>query len=121
VRYAVYDDQRDLFYGYFKWNITPLSDPRWKSFWDEYSKMKTEFQRIAISGQTTQMNFEEYAEQVMNDENFEKCFKETKDGRQIFQSSLAKNLIFKHFPDMTENEKSMILSQIKLLLQDEND
>ena len=120
VRYAVYDDQRDLFYGYFKWNITPLSDPRWKRVWDDYSKMKTNFQRVAMSGQIQQMNFEEYAQQVMSDKDFDKCFKETKDGRQIFQSSLAKNLIFKYFPDLTVSERDFILSEMKMMLQDED-
>ena len=120
VRYAVYDDQRDLYYGYFKWALTPLTDPKWKRVWDDYSKMKTTFQRVAMSGQITQMDFEEYAQVVMSDKDFDKCFKETKDGRQLFQSSIAKNIIFKHYPDNTSSERDFILSQIKMMLQDED-
>lgn len=116
VRYGVYDRKRDLYYGYFLWNIVPLTDVAWKRFWGEYSKMKTQFQRIAIQQQTSAMDYENYAEQVMELEDYEKCFKETKEGKKRFLASLCKALILKKYPDLTNQERDTILSEIKMKL-----
>jgi hypothetical protein len=121
VRYGVYDDNRRIYYGYFQWDITPLTDPFWNSFWKEYSVMKTDFQRVAISQQTQSMNFEEYAEEIIDSEDFVKCFKITKKGDKILQSSLVKNLIVKRYPDITAEERSHILSEIKMMLYDDDE
>lgn len=118
VRYAVYDDERDIYYGYFQWDITPLTDPKWKKFFEEYSKMKTDFQRVAISQKTQSENFEEYAQEILKDENFQKCFKILKDGRRVLQNSLVKNLIYQYYPDMTNQERENILAQIRMELYD---
>ena len=121
VRYGVYDDDRKIFYGYFKWNIIPLSDPYWSSFWEGYSKMKTDFQRIAISQQTQSQKFEDYAEEIMDSEDFVKCFRYTKKGERLMQSSMVRNLIFKRFPDLVENDRENILAEIKFMLYNEED
>lgn len=121
VRYAVYDDERSIYYGYFSWDIFPLTDPFWKSFWTEYSYMKTDFQRIAISQQTQSLDFEEYAEEIINSEDFAKCFRETKEGNRVMVSGNVRNLIFKHFPDLTNQERDMIFSEIKMIMQEGDD
>ena len=96
-----------------------MTDYDWNAFWKEYSEMKTEFQRIAISQQIQSMNYEDYAQEVMELEDFVKCFKYTKDGRQIMQSQLVMALITKKYPDLTEREKNLILSEIKFMSYDE--
>jgi len=116
VRYGVYDDKRDIYYGYFQWDITELSNPHWNSIWTEYSKMKTNFQRVAISQQTQAMSFEEYAQEIIDSDDFIKCFKTLRDGRKSFQSAIARNIIYQRFPDLTHNERDMILSQIKMTI-----
>lgn len=121
VRYAVYDEDRDFYYGFFQWDITPLTDPKWKKFFEEYSQLKTDFQRVAISQQTQAMNFEEYAQEIIDSESFSKTFKLLKDGRKVLQSALVRNVIFQKFPDLTENDRSMILSQVKMQLQESPD
>lgn len=122
VRYAVYDDERDIYYGYFQWDVTPLTDPKWEKVFKEYSKMKTNFQRVAISQQTQAMNFEEYAEEIINSEEFGKCFKLQKNGSKTMQSALVRNVIYQHFPDLTNNDRENILSQIKMeIYQEEED
>lgn len=119
VRYGVFDDDRQIFYGYFQWDIIPLTDMFWSRFWNEYSKIKTDFQRIAISQQTQAQNYEEYAQEIIDSDDFLKCFKITKRGDKQMQSSLVKLLIEKMFPDLTINERMMILSEIKMILYDE--
>jgi len=119
VRYAVYDDERQVYYGYFQWDVTPLTDPHWKLFWKEYSVMKTDFQRIAIAQQTQMANFEEYAQEIVDSEEFIKCFVERKNGEKVLQSGLLRNLIYKRYPDLTHNERSMIFSEVKLIINDE--
>lgn len=121
VRYGVYDPERNFYYGYFKWNITPLTNKMWLSIWKEYSAMKTDFQRVAMSGQIQQMDFESYAEEVMQNKDFPKCFRLTGTGKRVFQTSIAKALIFKEYPDMTRDEREMILSNMKMILQENNE
>ena len=119
VRYGVYDDARRIYYGFFQWDITPLTDPNWKSFWKEYSVMKTEFQRIAISQRTQSQNYEEYAEEIINSEDFVKCFKTTKKGDRVLQSALVRNLIYKTYVDLTGEDRDNILAEIKMILYDD--
>jgi len=121
VRYAVYDDDRDFYYGYFQCDITPLTDPKWKKIFEEYSQLKTDFQRIAISQQTQAINFEEYAEQIINSPEFSKTFKLLKDGRKVLQSALVRNVIFQRFPDLTAQDRDNILAQVRMELQDNPD
>lgn len=121
VRFGVYDDARQIYYGYFQWDITPLTNPLWNSFWQEYSKMKTDFQRVAISQQTQAQNFEEYAQEIIDSDDFLKCFKVTKKGDKIMQSSIVRNLIFKRFPDLTADDRENILAEIKLILYEEEE
>lgn len=116
VRYAVYDDERQIYYGYFQWDITPLSDPRWSLFWKEYSVMKTDFQRVAIAQQTQQANFEDYAQELVDSEEFQKCFKEFKNGTRSLDSGLVRNLVYKRFPDLTNQERDMIFAEIKMII-----
>lgn len=119
VRYAVYDDNRDIYYGYFDWEITPLSNPKWRAFWKDYSKMKTDFQRVAIAQQIQTVNFEEMAEKVMNNQDFVKCFFMQKNGQNVLRTSLAKTMIIKMYPDITNEEREHVLSEIKMILYDE--
>jgi hypothetical protein len=121
VRFGVYDDARSIFYGYFQWDITPLTDSYWNKFWKEYSKFKTDFQRVAISQQTQAQNYEEYAQEIIDSDDFLKCFKITKKGDKIMQSSLVRNLIVKSFPDLTNEDRENILAEIKLILYEEED
>jgi len=121
VRYSVRDEARRMFYGFFRWNITPLTDPFWKRIWNEYSVVKTDFQRIAMAQQTTQMNLEDYAQEIIDSDDFLKCFKTLRDNRKVFQPSLARNLIYQRYADFTREEKDMILSQIKMNLYDDEE
>lgn len=121
VRYAVYDDDRSIYYGYFDWDITPLTNLDWKSFWSEYSKMKTEFQRIAIAQRIQSENYEDMAEKVMNHPDFIKCFHQQKNGQQVLRSRLVASLIEKIFSDITNQSRSNILSEIKFILMDNKD
>lgn len=120
VRYAVYDDERDIYYGYFQWDITPLTDPNWKRIFDEYSKMKTDFQRVAIAQQTQAMNFEDYAQEIIDSPDFSKTFKLLKDGRKVMQTALVRSLIYQKYSDFTNQDRDNVLSQIKILLNDDN-
>ena len=119
VKYAVYDNEREIYYGYLQWDITPLTNSFWNSFWNEYSTMKTDFQRIAISQQIQSMNFEEYAQEIIDDKDFVKCFITRRSGQKVLQSGLVKNIIIKHFPDLTNNERDMILSEVKMQIYDD--
>jgi hypothetical protein len=121
VRYAVYDDDREIYYGFFQWDITPLTDPAWKNIFDEYSKMKTDFQRVAIAQQTQAMNFEDYAQEIIDSPDFSKTFKMLKDGRKVMQTALVRSLIYQKYSDMTEMERNNILSQVKMILMNNND
>jgi hypothetical protein len=120
VRYAVYDDDRDLYYGYFQWDVTPLTDPKWKQFYDEYATMKMNFQRVAISQQTQAMNYEDYAQEIMSSDEFQKCFKPLKNGTNSLQTALVRNVIYQRYPDLTQQERENILSQIKMELYSED-
>lgn len=119
VRYAVYDDRRDIYYGYFNWDITPLTDIRWKTVWTDYSKMKQDFQRVAISQKITSMRFEEYAEEVMTDMDYPKVWKQTKRGT-VIDKPLLESLIFKKFPDLTNQQRNYILQEIRLMTKETN-
>jgi hypothetical protein len=121
VRFAVYDDSRDIYYGFFQWDITPLTDPTWHKVFVEYSKMKTNFQRVAIAQQTQAINFEEYAEEIINSEDFQKCFKLLKNGSKILQTALVRNVIYQKFPDYTAQDRENILSQIKMEIYQEQE
>lgn len=121
VRYGVYDDERGYWYGYFQWNITPLTDPFWNRFWEKYSRMKTKFQRVAISQQIQSVNFEEYAQRIIALDDFLKCFKTTKKGDTNMQTGMVRNLIYKHYPDLTQEERDYILSEIKFEIYDETE
>ena len=114
VRYAVWDETRKIFYGFFRWNITPLTDAFWNKVWNEYSLMKTNFQRVALAQQTQQLNLEEYAEDIINSDDFLKCFKVTQTGKKVLQTGILRNLIYQKFSDFTEGERNMILNQIKM-------
>jgi hypothetical protein len=120
VRYAVYDNNRDFYYGYFVWDIIPLTDEKWKKFWNTYSEMKSEFQRVAINQQTQSMNFGDYAKDIMDSVDFIKCFKISREGRKRMDMSMVKTLIFKKYPDLTNDERKMVLQEIKFeLVKDE--
>lgn len=121
VRYAVYDDERDIYYGYFQWDITPLTDENWLKVFKDYSKMKTDFQRVAIAQQTQSVNFEEYAQEIINSDDFQKCFKLQKNGSTTLQSALVRNVIFQRYPDMTNQERDNILAQIKMEVYQQDD
>lgn len=114
VRYAVYDRQRDLFYGYFKWNIWELSDPLWNNVFDEYSQLKTKFQRIAISQQISSMDYKDYGEKIIEHPQFDKCFSYTKDGKKRLLTKMLKLLVVKEYPDFTNDEREYIMSEVKL-------
>jgi len=116
VRYAVYDDERHIYYGYFQWDIMPLTNPRWSIFWKEYSQMKTDFQRVAIAQQTQSGNFEQYAQEIVDTDDFTRCFKEFKNGSRSLDTNLVKNLIYKRYPDLTNNEKEMVFAEVKLIV-----
>jgi len=120
VRFGVYDDKRDLYYGYFQWDLIPLSDPKWKFLWDKYSKIKQNFQRVAIAQQISSMAFEEYAEEIMACDDFEHCWHISKNGTKI-DTGLLKNVIYKRYPDLTEHERSMILSEVRMMSQRRRD
>lgn len=121
VRYGVYDDDKHIYYGYFQWDIIPLTDQFWNNFWKEYSKFKTNFQRVAISQQTQSQNYEEYAQEIIESDEFVKCFKITKQGNKIMQASLVRNLIYKRFPDLTQQDRDNILAEIKMILYEEEE
>jgi hypothetical protein len=121
VRYAVYDSERDIYYGYFLWDITPLTDPKWKMVFDEYAKIKTEFQRVAIAQRTQAMGIEQYAEQIINSKEFQKCFKTLNSGRKVLQIAVLRTVINQAFPDVTNSERSDILSEVKMQMLDEDD
>lgn len=114
VRYAVYDDKRDLYYGFFQWDIIPLSNLKWKDVWDKYSLIKQNFQRVAMAQQISSMAFEEYAQEIMESEDFPNCWRNTKRGL-VIDTPIAKNIIYKKYPDLTEAERNMILSELKLM------
>lgn len=120
VRYAVYDDERDIYYGYFQWDVIPLNDPEWYKVFIEYSKIKTNFQRVAISQQTQALNFEEYAEEILTSDDFQKCFKYLKNGSKSLQTALVRNVIYQRYPDLTNDERENILSQIKMEVYQED-
>lgn len=113
VKYAVYDKERDIYYGFFRWNIIPLSNEIWGSFWQEYSKLKTTFQRVTISQKIGSMDIEGYADEVIGNESFDRCFIETKNGEKLV-TSFVRALINKLFPDLTNQERENILAEIKM-------
>lgn len=113
VQYAVYDRERDIYYGYFKWNITPLTDLNWNNFWKKYSILKTEFQRNVMQQQINSMDYEDYAMEIIESEDFDKCFVETKTGERLL-ISLLRSLIIKKFPDLTNQERDTILAEVRI-------
>jgi hypothetical protein len=121
VRYAVYDDSRKIFYGFFDWNIRTLEDKGWFAVWSEYSKLKTNFQRIAIAQQIQTMKYEDMANEVINDADFQKCFFMKRDGQRNMVSDLVRTLIQRRYPDLTENDRRNILSEIKFMMFDEQE
>lgn len=119
VHYAVYDRARDIYYGYFKWNIWELTQQFWNNIFSEYSQLKTDFQRRVLSQQISTMDYDNYADEIMGLEEFSKCFSFNKDGSERFLSSLCKALIIKTYPDFTNQERDTILSEIKFKLADD--
>jgi len=122
VRYAVHDSERDMYYGYFLWDITELSDLKWNNVWTEYSQMKQQFQRVALAQQISGMDYGEMAVKVMEDPRFQQCVS-MKNGKLVANSNLTKNIILKIYPDLTNEDRAMILAEIRFLLnesQDEN-
>lgn len=120
VRYGVHDKDKDIYYGYFMWEIFPLTNPMWLKFWKVYSRLKTNFQRVAISQQTSSMDYDNYANDITEEEEYEKCFRITKKGIKKLESNLLRSLILRLFPDLTNQERETILSTIKLRLKDGN-
>lgn len=115
VRYAIYDETHQIYYGYFQWNVTPLTDPFWSVFWDKYSDMKTEFQRKAIQQRTQANDFRSKAQVVLEDDDFDLCYRTLKNGEERLQTNMVRNIIFRHFPDLTNEERNFILSEVLMI------
>lgn len=102
---------RDMYRGFIHWNVTPLTDEKWRATWEEYMVRKARHQENAINQQLTGFNITEYARRVINNELFA--------GVEVNENGIArggrgylKNIIFKMYPDMTNAERDMIYHEV---------
>jgi hypothetical protein len=112
VRYAVRDSEKKYYYGYFVWDVIPLTNPEWNDFWGEYSVYKTRFQRQAIAQQVGEFGMEKYAQKIRAMPEFEQCFYYTKKGIRKLHLGKLENLIVKFFPDFTHIQRKYIKNEI---------
>ena len=106
---------------YFKWNVTPLINENWKQVWNEYMIKKTDYEQNATNQSLTGLPIESIALNVYNNKNFKICLKENKQGKLSIETGILKNLIYKQFPDVTNEERSMLLNEVKLLFRTQQD
>ena len=114
-------DNRTIYRGYFKWNVTPLINENWKQVWNEYMIKKTDYEQNATNQSLTGLPIESIALNVYNNKNFKICLKENKQGKLSIETGILKNLIYKQFPDVTNEERSMLLNEVKLLFRTQQD
>lgn len=102
-------DNRNMYRGYIKWNITPLSNNKWNKIWnEEYMPLKQQFQQMAIEQNITAMPLKQISLEFMKSEGFEICIKES---GKINKQSLKKE-IYKRFPDVTADERDYIYVEV---------
>jgi hypothetical protein len=122
-------DTRKIYRGYVKHNVTPLTDEVWRKNWEDYMKLKSEHQEKVIQQQTTGFDFIKQAEGIIikyKDDILSGGFINSKG---TLSNALFRNLIYKDMPDITNDERKMILVElisnedkyIKLLTQSFNE
>jgi len=102
-------DWRSFYRGYFKWNIIPLSNAKWKSVWDTYSKMKREHQDNVINSQVSHIDYHSKAEWMLEK------LKEVGEGLTL---SDVKRYVFVNFPDYTRDDKNFIQQETEILYRE---
>ena len=103
-------DEKKTYRGLFKWNITPLTDKKWKAAWKQYMVHKDLHQQQAIEQKLTGFNIELYADNIIKLPAFEECV--TDDAITREKRGYLKTIIFKEYPDMTNDERAMIYHEV---------
>lgn len=100
----------NFYYGFFRWNITPLSDPKWSSIWEQYMQSKSHHQERVIDGTVGQFDFVTYTKEIMSSEDFN--FLEYLTDRGKANKPKIKNLVYKHYPNVTHEERRMVSTEL---------
>jgi len=97
--------------GYISINLPPLLKDKnddWNNMWKEYMFLKDEHEKKVIKQQVTGFDFEERANRILkNKKIIEAVFDGVKINRQ-----LLKNIIYKIYPDITNDNRKMIYTHI---------
>jgi hypothetical protein len=101
-------ESRKLYRGYIRWNITPLTDRKWFTFWTGYMIDKREHQQKAIERTLTGFNFHQEAVHIMKSEDYDKCL--DYDAKLI--KGKLRNIIYMKYPDNTNSERKMIFDEV---------
>jgi len=105
-------DTRKIYRGYVKHIVTPLTDESWNKVWGDYMKLKSEHQEKVIQQQITGFDFEKSAMNLFakyKDEIFKGGYINSSGN---ISSSMLRNLIYKEMPDVTNEERKMVLIEI---------
>ena len=100
---------RKVYRGYITHNITPLSDPTWQTTWEQYMQLKAAHQEMVIQQKVSAFDFETKARELTDSDEFvAECV--SSEGTPV--KGKIKNFIYKHFPDITNEERKMIYVEL---------
>jgi len=113
-------DNKDVYRGYFKWNVTPLTNKLWVKIWDEYMIKKSIYEKQATDQMLTGFPIAKIGSQIILNDNFDQCIRINTKGKEIIDIGILRNLVYKLFPDVTSDERTMLVNEVKTLWQNNN-
>lgn len=102
-----YIDNIAYYSGYIKFNITPLTDKKWRDIFEEYMNFKEEHQQRALQQNLTGFDFKEESKKIKSSLEYKDCFINDKLNR-----GKLKNLVYEKLPDVTKEERSMVYNEL---------
>lgn len=107
----------NAYLGYVDFNLNPI----WNNdFWKEYEKRKKEFVDVVSTNTYSKLDTYKIAKEIItnNKEFISKCY-EIKNKKIKAKTSLIRLLVFKKSPNLTTAQNSMIVQEIKFILENE--
>lgn len=122
VRYMVRNPETDEFRGFIQYEIPVLKDPQgnltdWGKFWEEYMVRKTEHQNRVRFESITSFDYEHYAKEFMEENDFAQFLKVTSKGDTRLDMTLIGMSIRKKYADFTQQEKQDIIKFVSILIE----
>lgn len=120
IYYSVYKlvDGRKFYRGFIRWNVTQLDEPNWASFWESYMVRKTQHESRVIEQNVTGYDFKKSCELLLGRYTLADFVKSLKSGNKSVDASKVKNIVYLTFPDITNDERQMIKSELTSILNE---